>query len=411
MQYPIKIKKVILMLFGFSLMINLNILKTNAASAYTPTCLESRSGDSKSFGTSLAVDGDYLAVGDPEANRVVIYTRKTDGNWQRKHEIYPPKSSLAKKREYGFGSEIALNNDVLAIRAYDDKRIIESVMNKNIKLGFETYLISLKNLQDNELQKVVLPTEYLFVDSLEFLGDKVVLLGKIEVSAEEWSTHVFLIDSITGKIAKNIKFLDSDYSLEKYSLAIDSDEESLFIGLKAYSLLEDSPYLITEEGRIEKIVLEEKTEDFSSFSELRNRHLIRGAISENLIAISTVYSPWLQGGTVLLKRYPKPSLIDVVSQHGLIHVKNSFVLISVLPDSEIVGNKISDHIFIKVDKNEVITKSKIRWERSIRDQVGYYIPTNGLIDSDSLLLSAYGIVVRLPIKNLPSSYKIKNSHC
>ncbi|ELS03666.1 hypothetical protein Xen7305DRAFT_00033900 [Xenococcus sp. PCC 7305] len=155
-----KIKKAILILFGFSLMINLNILKTNAASAYTPTCLESRAGDSKSFGTSLAVDGDYLAVGDPEANRVVIYTRKTDGNWQRIHEINPPKRSLAVKRGYGFGYEVAINNSILAIRAYDYKSIIRTLpflgeypKNKT-NLGFETYSILLDKKKIDLLQNI-----------------------------------------------------------------------------------------------------------------------------------------------------------------------------------------------------------------------------------------------------------------
>ena len=114
---------------------------------------------------------------------------------------------------------------------------------------------------------------------------------------------------------------------------------------------------------------------------------------------------------MLWQRYPQPSLVDVVDQHGFIDVKNSFVLISVLPKSNMISGINSDHIFIQIDENKITTQSKIRWERPIGDEPHYYIGANGLIDSNSLLLSAYGTVVHLPIENLPNSYEIKNSNC
>ncbi|WP_413167716.1 FG-GAP repeat protein [Capilliphycus salinus ALCB114379] len=85
---------------------------------WSPKCLESELGDTISFGYSLALNKDYLAVGDPEANRVVLYHRDTKGDWSRIREILPPKGSTAKKVRAGFGYDLAIDEDMLVIGAY-----------------------------------------------------------------------------------------------------------------------------------------------------------------------------------------------------------------------------------------------------------------------------------------------------
>jgi hypothetical protein len=55
-------------------------------------CFEPEAGDTNSFGSSVAINDKYLAVGDPYANRVVIYLKDLQGQWRRNREIYPPEN-------------------------------------------------------------------------------------------------------------------------------------------------------------------------------------------------------------------------------------------------------------------------------------------------------------------------------
>ena len=138
------------------------------------------------------------------------------------------------------------------------------------------------------------------------------------------------------------------------------------------------------------------------------------AISKDLIAVVTnIYqSPFASNQTIFWKRHAQPFLIDAIPENGLISIKDSFVLISTLQYYRTFKNTNSDYIFIQVNDNETNTKSKIRWERPIAwKSYSHRSEPIGLIDLDSLVLSAYGNVLHLPIENLPSSYEIKNSHC
>ena len=168
---------------------------------------------------------------------------------------------------------------------------------------------------------------------------------------------------------------------------------------------------MSKEKQIEEISLDQKA--FEPLSSFENLHpFLSKVYLSNALIITVIKSPpAMSGNTMLWQRYPQPSLVDTVDQHGFIDVQDSFVLISVLPKSNMISGINSDHIFIQIDENKITTQSKIRWERPIENEPHYYIGANGLIDSGSLLLSAYGTVVALPIKNLPSSYEIKNSYC
>ena len=85
-------------------------------------CLSSEPGDSRSFGNALAIDGKYLAIGDPEANRVVLYYQQAYGEWSRAQEIYPPPGSPTATVGSGFGYDLSLGGNVLVIGAYAEKR-------------------------------------------------------------------------------------------------------------------------------------------------------------------------------------------------------------------------------------------------------------------------------------------------
>ncbi|AFY58655.1 hypothetical protein Riv7116_6310 [Rivularia sp. PCC 7116] len=97
------------------------LLAMTSTSTSAQTCLVSDSSDSKSFGYAVSVNNNYLAVGDPEANRVVIYSRNGSHNWVRTREILPPKGSAAEVVGSGFGYDISLDKSTLVIGAYTEK--------------------------------------------------------------------------------------------------------------------------------------------------------------------------------------------------------------------------------------------------------------------------------------------------
>lgn len=110
-------------------------------------CLKSRNDDSCYFGTSVAINSKYIAVGDPGANRVVIYRRNLLNQWRRERDILPPYNSVPFEVGNGFGQELELDNNILAIDALirqPSKDVIDpqySLMKKvSISAFLERYL-------------------------------------------------------------------------------------------------------------------------------------------------------------------------------------------------------------------------------------------------------------------------------
>ncbi len=91
------------------------------AQASSQQCFLPERGDSRKFGSALALNDDYLAVGDSEANRVVLYSRQANGSWSKTGEILPPSDSAAAKVGEGFGYDLALDGSLLVIGAYTAK--------------------------------------------------------------------------------------------------------------------------------------------------------------------------------------------------------------------------------------------------------------------------------------------------
>ncbi|ELS04457.1 hypothetical protein Xen7305DRAFT_00041910 [Xenococcus sp. PCC 7305] len=261
----------------------------------------------------------------------------------------------------------------------------------------------------------------LFVDSLVFLGDNIAFIGKVKVSDGKSFVYLFMLDPITGKITNSTNITSSSYIdelLEKEqeltinSLKIDSNNKSLLIGFMGSSLLKSPLYLVDSNGNIDNIILDKKALDSLLFFKSLSISFQKLAISDSFLAIEISGPlPFLEQIT-LWQRYPQPSLIDSIPKSGQIDVRDSFALISIFPYERTSNNADFNYVFIQVSKNQTITKSKIRWERPIGWKFYYYsAKKTGLIDSGSLLLNRYGTVMNLPIKNLPSSYEIKNSHC
>ncbi|HHP7231948.1 MAG TPA: hypothetical protein ACFCUY_13955 [Xenococcaceae cyanobacterium] len=81
-------------------------------------CLMPEAGDTGSFGSYVAINDKYLTVGDPGANRVVIYTiDNTTGQWSRDREIQPPVDAAFNRKDSLFGNGLELDEDVLTISA------------------------------------------------------------------------------------------------------------------------------------------------------------------------------------------------------------------------------------------------------------------------------------------------------
>lgn len=69
------------------------------------------------FGAAIAINQKYLAVGDYDANRVIIYTRDNSGQWIRSKQVLPPKNSLPSQVGSGFGEQVQLEGDFLIVTA------------------------------------------------------------------------------------------------------------------------------------------------------------------------------------------------------------------------------------------------------------------------------------------------------
>lgn len=113
-------------------------------------CLPSESGDSGDFGSYIAINNKYLAVGDAYANRVSIYTHDDNNQWTRSKYILPPVNSVPYRFGQGFGRNLELDDNALLI-------------------SDEVILISPETEQ--YIEGVVEPEEFQLVDSVPvFVG-------------------------------------------------------------------------------------------------------------------------------------------------------------------------------------------------------------------------------------------------
>jgi hypothetical protein len=80
-------------------------------------CFFPEPGDTNSFGSSVVVNDKYLAIGDPRANKVIIYTPDGSGQWNRIREILPPVDLNLDEDSSIFGNNLELDGDVLTISA------------------------------------------------------------------------------------------------------------------------------------------------------------------------------------------------------------------------------------------------------------------------------------------------------
>ena len=106
------------------------------------------------FGAAIAINQKYLAVGDYDANRVIIYTRNNSGQWIRSKQVLPPKNSLPDEIDLGFGKEVQLEGNFLFISTYTTKKIKyvtnQEKFTRERRKGYifdERYLVNLEDLK------------------------------------------------------------------------------------------------------------------------------------------------------------------------------------------------------------------------------------------------------------------------
>lgn len=124
-------------------------------------CLTPEPGDSNFFGNSVAINENYLVVGDLGANKVVIYTLDNYGQWSRAREIVPPADLAFDREGFMFGGGLELDGDVLTISARiknvnSSKTNFSSSTVADIlsQYSYKRYLINLKT--DTEIHPIEL---------------------------------------------------------------------------------------------------------------------------------------------------------------------------------------------------------------------------------------------------------------
>ncbi|MDJ0631998.1 MAG: hypothetical protein QNJ34_02290 [Xenococcaceae cyanobacterium MO_188.B29] len=133
----------------------ISCLIVGASSSYPiKQCVNSLYDDSVDFGSYVALNKRYLAVGDSSANYVVIYTRNNFGKWIRIKELSPPKDSVFSKIGKGFGGGLQLDENVLVINAFSQELISGTTSHKTF---YGRYLIRLDS--ETEVQTLDLPVE------------------------------------------------------------------------------------------------------------------------------------------------------------------------------------------------------------------------------------------------------------
>ncbi|MEO0928804.1 MAG: hypothetical protein AAFY63_23455, partial [Cyanobacteria bacterium J06643_13] len=81
-------------------------------------CIEADADATRTFGRSIAINDQYLAISDGMRNKVNLYTPDDSGGWQKTREILPP-ADLALGPWYSapFGTSLELDGDILTISA------------------------------------------------------------------------------------------------------------------------------------------------------------------------------------------------------------------------------------------------------------------------------------------------------
>lgn len=380
-------------------------------SATSVTCLESKPEDSFDFGKALAINDSYIAVGDPKANRVAIYSYdEAKKKWSRTKEIYPPKNSIIDRVGYGFGSSLVFNQNQLVIGAYSKPKTTtfdDDIESDEYKLTQQyhgaVYSLVLDKKNQSFLQEIILPNSIKLTGySLTIFDKQIALGGTTGKEPGQKLGKIFLVNPITLQVEKIIEPPSPERKFADFGFVIDGNDDFLLVGSRGLTK-KGGALLIDKEGKIEKISSDE------NLATPLSRAGSSVALADNFMAIG-ISSSWGDENTLLLKPSTKGwSLVDVIPFGGSLNISKSHLIVSsgqghMMPTSMIYRTV---HTLVKLDENQPEIESKIHWK--LRSEV--QLEAKGLIYADQLLLSRRGKVILQSMKNLPSSYLINQTFC
>lgn len=381
-------------------------------SATSVTCLESRPEDSFEFGKALAINDSYIAVGDPKANRVAIYSySEAERKWSRTREIYPPKNSIIDHVGSGFGSSLVFfNQNQLIIGAYSQPKTStfdDDVESEEYKLSQQyhgaVYSLLLERKNQNFLQEIALPDPFKLTGySLAIFNNKIALGATTGTKPGEEIGKIFIINPTTLQVETIIEPPSQERKFADFGFVIDGNDDFLLVGSRGLTK-KGGALLIDQEGTIEEISSDE------NLATPLSRAGSSVALANNFMAIG-ISSSWGDENTLLLKPSTKGwSLVDVVPFGGSLNITQSHLIVSsgkghMMPTGIIYRTV---HTLVKLDRNQPKIESKIHWKLGS----DFQFEAKGLIYADQLVLSRRGKVILQSMKNLPSSYLINQTFC
>jgi hypothetical protein len=390
---------------GFLSILGMCFFMANASNS-AQMCLANEPGDSEAFGQALAVSKDYLAVGDPKANRVILYQRNSEkGSWSRVREILPPKGSATEKAKAGFGYALDLSGSTLIVGAYDWIK-----WSQNSFLG-AVYVAKIGTDKQVSIQEVVVPSNVTVGYSLSLFGEgKIAFAGSSEKRSNE---RLLIADLPSGKISRVIGAPQQAEEKSKWPqlespVSVDFDGFGTSVAGEGNTLLigavgappRGGVYLASANGNVERIEFDDRKGLYQAST--AGSPVV---ITENLIGIGRAVGIGI-GDTLLLRRSVEGwSFAGVAALSGPLDAKGSNVLISLgrvggMPSTPVTY---PDHLLVRVDADGVVVESTVRWEPASE----FTTKKNGVIDSNDLILSAEGKVVHVPLSNLSDSYIVR----
>ena len=334
-------------------------------SATSVTCLESKPEDTFAFGNSLAINNNYVTVGDPGANRVAVYSYdESNGKWLRTREIYPPKNSIIDKVGYGFGHSLALNQNQLIIGAYSEPKTSyfggdnESEENKFANKYYgAVYSMLLDEDKQTSLQEIALPRSIKLTGySVTTFNNKIALGATTEKEPYIKPGKVAVVNPTTLMVETIIEPPSSKQKFVDFGFVIDGNDDSLLIGSRGLPQ-KGGALLIDKVGKIEEILVipDPKRPTTRTGSSV--------ALKNNLMALSTSSEK-----TWLLKRDTEGwSQVDLIRFGSFLDTTESYVLISSDERSGMpVETKHIVHLLVKFDGDTTKIESEIRWKWGYR---------------------------------------------
>lgn len=375
-------------------------------SATSVTCLKSKPEDSFNFGQALAINDKYIAVGDPQANYVAIYSYdKLKNKWSRIKEIYPPKNSIIDRVGSGFGRYLIFNQNQLIIGAFSDyvpSSFDEDTKNKYISRGF-VYSLQLDKENQNSLREIKLPeginpTGY----AVKVFDNTIALETTLGRDYGKKPDKVLIVNPATLKVESIIEPPILPTRRGNFGNTIAGNSKSLVIDAPDIAA-KGGVYLVNKQGELEEI----SDIEISSADETR-KFGSPIALGDDFLAI---YSG---GWDALLSIFRQSSNgwkeIYSVYLFGSLSTDKSQLLVSTgrYPFDHGILHRSPNHLLIDVQEDRAFTKSTIRWHWWY---YGGSAVAQGVINSEYLLLSRRGKVVLLKKNFLPRDYVINRSFC